>query len=74
MYKVICRFADLQDSSTIYEVGDTYPREGYEPAAERIVELSGSKNKIGKPLIIEEKEVETVNKSVKKRKKEQDIN
>ena len=55
MYKVICRFADLQDESHVYEVGDIYPREGHEPSLKRIRELSGKKNKIGEPLI---KEVE----------------
>ena len=54
MYRVICRFADLQDGSHIYEVGDMYPREGYEPALKRIRELLGDKNKIGAPLIEEE--------------------
>lgn len=53
MYKVICRFADLQDESRIYEVGDIYPREGFEPSLKRIRELSGKKNKIGVPLIEE---------------------
>lgn len=53
MYNVICRFADLQDESHVYEVGDTYPRDGYEPTLKRIRELSGKKNKIGQPLIKE---------------------
>lgn len=51
MYKVIYKFADLQDSGHIYEIGDEYPREGHEPDESRIKELSGSGNKIGKPLI-----------------------
>lgn len=53
MYKVICRFADLQDENHVYEVGDVYPREGHEPSLKRIRELSGKKNKIGQPLIEE---------------------
>lgn len=51
MYKVILRFADLQDSSHVYEVGDTYPREGVKPTQKRISELLGASNKIGAPLI-----------------------
>lgn len=51
MFKVIYRFADLQDDNHVYEVGDKYPRDGYEVADSRIAELSGNGNKIGKPLI-----------------------
>ena len=51
MYKVILRFADLQDSRHVYEVGDAYPREGVKPTQERISELLGASNKIGAPLI-----------------------
>ena len=53
MYKVIERFMDLQDDNYIYEVGDTYPREGADPTLERIRELASNSNKIGKPLIEE---------------------
>lgn len=53
MYKVIERFMDLQDDNYIYEVGDAYPREGAGPTLERIRELEGNSNKIGKPLIEE---------------------
>lgn len=65
MYKVIKYFVDLQDVKktksgniyTEYNVGDTYPREGLEPSAERIAELAGSDNKQHTPLIekVEEK-------------------
>ena len=57
MYKVIKAFTDLQDNRYGYKVGDVYPREGYEPSAERIAELSGSNNLQRKPLIqlVEEK-------------------
>lgn len=51
MYKVIYKFKDLQDNDVIYKVGDKYPRKGHEPSDERIAELSGSDNLIGKPLI-----------------------
>lgn len=51
MYKVIIRFADLTDKNHIYEVGDAYPRDGFEVSDERISELLGSGNKVGKPVI-----------------------
>lgn len=59
MYRVIKDFADLNDfkktkSGNVYyeySVGDTYPRRGMSPSAERIAELSGSNNKQGVPLI-----------------------
>ena len=58
-YKVIKFFHDLQDTVKTkggeichaYNVGDTYPREGYKPSADRIAELAGSDNKQGTPLI-----------------------
>ena len=65
MYKVIYRFADMQDEKHVYDVGDTYPREGSKPSKERIAELVGSENKIGKPLI----EAVEENPKPKKRKK-----
>ena len=59
MYQVLCDFYDLQDSVKTkggevyhsYYAGDIYPRDGYQPSAERIAELSGSDNKHGTPLI-----------------------
>nr|DAG28527.1 MAG TPA: hypothetical protein [Caudoviricetes sp.] len=51
MYKVIKYFTDLQDNNFIYNVGDTYPRKGFEVLPSRIKELSGKKNKQGTPLI-----------------------
>ena len=61
MYQVLCDFYDLQDSVKTkggevyhsYYAGDIYPRDGYQPSAERIAELSGSDNKRGIPLIQE---------------------
>ena len=50
-YRVIKMFTDLQDKEYAYQVGDTYPREGLSPTDERIAELSGSRNRQGKPLI-----------------------
>ena len=62
MYKVTHFFHDLQDSHTTkdgtvyhaYNVGDTYPRDGYKPSDERIKELSGRDNIRGIPLIEEQ--------------------
>lgn len=51
MYRAIERFADLEDDKFIYDLGMIYPRKGYEPTDERLKELSGSDNKVGKPVI-----------------------
>lgn len=53
MWRVISRFDDIQDGFHRYKVGDSYPRAGYEPSPERIEELSGSKNRLGVPIIEE---------------------
>jgi len=50
-FKAISRFTDLQDNNKVYNEGETYPRDGYEPTAERIAELSGFNNNAGRPLI-----------------------
>lgn len=34
-YKVIKRFKDLEDNKRLYEIGQSYPREGLEPTEER---------------------------------------
>lgn len=54
-YKVIKLFADLQDGNHIYNVGDTFPRDGATASDERISELSGRDNLQGVPLIAEVK-------------------
>lgn len=51
MYRAVEQFADLQDNKYIYELGMIYPRKGYDPTDERIKELAGSENKVGKPVI-----------------------
>nr|DAT82566.1 MAG TPA: hypothetical protein [Caudoviricetes sp.] len=58
MYVAIKRFVDLTDGDHIYNAGDVYPRDGFEPSRERIIELATSKNKLETPLItyIEDKE------------------
>ena len=50
---VLTRFADLQDGNRIYEAGDNYPRPGFDVSPERLAELAGSDNRIGKPLIVD---------------------
>lgn len=60
MYKVVCRFADMQDGNHIYEVGDIFPWDGKDVADDRIEELASKNNKIGVPLI---KAVKTAQKS-----------
>ena len=51
MYKVVAKFVDLQDENHVYEVGDEFPRLGYEPSLARITELSTENNKRGIVLI-----------------------
>ena len=53
MYKVIKSFTDLKDNNYAYYVGDTFPHNGVEVDAERIVELASDKNRLGVPLIEE---------------------
>lgn len=51
MYVAIKKFVDLTDNDRIYNAGDMYPRDGFEPSRERIIELATSKNKLETPLI-----------------------
>lgn len=51
MFKVIVPFADSNDNGHVYLTGDTYPREGYEPTAERLIELGSTSNGRGYPVI-----------------------
>lgn len=77
MYKVTHFFHDLQDYTTTkngtvyhaYDVGDTYPRRGYEPSEERIKELSGKDNIRGVTLIELVEEQEKPEKSNKRKAK-----
>lgn len=66
MYKVIEAFPDAQDNSYIYNVGDTYPRDGVKPSKERISELSGDRNSRQRPLIAETEETKRKATSEKK--------
>ena len=67
MYKVIEYFEDLQDGMHAYNVGDEYPRKGFEAADERIKELATAQNRRKIPLI---KKVEEKSKKPKKANKE----
>lgn len=51
MYRAVEQFADLQDNNYIYSIGEIYPRKGHSPTEERLKELSGTENKVGKPVI-----------------------
>lgn len=51
MYKVIKFFTDLQDGNHPYNVGDIFPRDGFEVLPSRIKELAGKKNLQGVPVI-----------------------
>jgi hypothetical protein len=51
-YRVVKHFSDLQDKGYPYAEGDIYPREGYEPSAERIEMLSTANNR-QKTVLIE---------------------
>lgn len=50
-YEVIKRFVDLQDNNHVYNVGDTYPRDGARSTESRCNELASTANKRGVPLI-----------------------
>lgn len=50
-YKALVYFEDLKDNRHPYHAGDSFPRAGYEPSAERIAELCGTNNKRGKAVI-----------------------
>ena len=68
-YKVIHPFFDLQDKERhTYKVGDPFPHKG-EVSEERVAELTGNKNKLGKPVIELVEEVETKPKPKRTRKK-----
>ena len=59
MYRVIYPFYDLKHENHIYSVGDIFPVEGCRPTKARYAELSGSENKVGRPLIVEVDENES---------------
>lgn len=53
MYKVVKYFTDLQDDNFGYNVGDIYPRKGFDVLPSRIKELAGKNNRQGVALIEE---------------------
>lgn len=55
MYKVVNAFFDLEDNNRPYKVGETYPRKGFSPDKKRLQALASEKNRLGMPLIKEEK-------------------
>ncbi|OLS39134.1 hypothetical protein [Bacillus sp. MRMR6] len=57
-YEVIENFFDIEDNRRLYEVGQSYPREGFKPSEERVVALSSRNNKGKQPFIklVEDKE------------------
>lgn len=72
MFKVIKAFSDGQDNMYVYNVGDDYPRKGYEPTKERVEGLLGTGNKQGTPLIesiVEKVEEDKTKEEPKKAKK-----
>lgn len=50
-YVTIDSFTDTQDERVAYPIGAIYPREGYEPDAERVEALLSGNNAKGVPLI-----------------------
>lgn len=75
MYKVVKYFTDLQDSNHPYNVGDIFPRAGFEVLPSRLKELSSDRNRQRTPLIelVEEVgEAEDKPKSKRKSNKSED--
>ena len=54
-YKVVRRFKETKHDNHIYEVGDSYPKEGSKATKARLEELSTIKNKY-EQIFLEEAE------------------
>ncbi|WP_147536094.1 hypothetical protein [Bacillus marasmi] len=67
-YKVITNFFDIEDNKRLYEVGQTYPRAGFEVSQERIEYLLNKQNQFKGPFI-KQVEDEVVEEEQPKRKK-----
>ena len=67
MYRVIKAFTDLK-ASHVYYVGDTFPHNGVDVDADRLLELASHKNRMGVPLI---EEIEEKPKRTRKKKDEE---
>jgi len=59
-YKVIEKFEDLKHDRYYYEIGDSYPREGFEVDDKRLMQLSGTNNKRKTSLIEYVEEIKEV--------------
>lgn len=55
MYRVVKEFYDLTDGFFAYLPGDVFPRKGIEVSQERLDYLAGSWNRLGEPVIVEQK-------------------
>lgn len=53
-YTVVIEFLDLKNDKYHYKIGDEFQSKGV--TKQRIAELAGESNKVGIPLIVEEKE------------------
>lgn len=51
MYRALCEFHDLTDGNRRYGAGETFPRPGLDVSADRLAELSGTGNKLGRAVI-----------------------
>jgi hypothetical protein len=51
MYRVITDFYDLRDNNYHYRAGDTFPRPHSLVTNERVAELAGTRNRMGRTLI-----------------------
>lgn len=58
MYKVIRRFHDTKNIDHVYDVGDTYPVDGYKATRTRINELLKGNNAYGQIYLEEVKDKE----------------
>lgn len=54
-YKVIKKFKDTKHDGRIYDVGDTYPADGFKATKTRTDELVSKKNKYKTPFLEEVK-------------------
>ena len=54
-YRVLEYFTDMQDKNREYKAGNVYPRRGYTPANDRILELATDNNIRRHPVIEEMK-------------------
>ena len=67
-YIALTHFEDLEDESTVYELGTIYPRSGVEVSDKRIALLLSKFNNQGKPVVAELKELPAKKKKLAKKK------